>query len=110
MAAPTPKTLTLDEARAALRDVIAAFDEPANAEKMNEAKAAAGSDVAKMMASVLPLAMQIQQGVITKYGFAATQPGVMQFIFAIQAHQGDAEVKTMSDDLKGRYMPKPAAA
>ena len=38
----TPKQLTLDEARTALTDVTAAFDQPENAEKMTKARAEAG--------------------------------------------------------------------
>jgi|EP00161_Ancyromonas_sigmoides_P000141 hypothetical protein len=100
------KTLTLDEARAALRDVTAAFDEPENARRMTEARAAAGNDLAQMMALVLPAALEIQAGVIEKYGFERTQQSVMQFSMAVKPHEADPEVAAMVAQLKARFMPQ----
>lgn len=110
MAAPAPKTLTLDQAKAALNEVIAAFDEPANAERMDKARAEAAGDLQKMTMLVMPVAMSIQQPVINKYGFEANQQGAMQFAFAIMAHQADPEVAAKFTQLKSKYMPSKQAS
>merc|ERR1711974_370511 len=86
MAAPAP-TLTLDQAKTALQEVTAEFDKPENLAKIQKAKEEAGDDVMKNMQIVLPVAMEIQQGVVTKYGFEANQPGVVAFTNAIRAHE-----------------------
>jgi len=101
-----PKTLTLEQAKAAIRDVVAAFYLPENLDKMNQARAAAGDDMMKMMSIVLPVAMQIQQATISKYGFEGNQQGVMQFALAIKTHDADPEVKQLSQALQDQFMPK----
>jgi hypothetical protein len=103
------KTLTLEQAKAALAEAMAAFDEPSNAAKMDEAKAAAGGDLQKMMMTVMPLALQIQGPTFAKYGFDANQTGGMQFIMAVMAHQADPEVAQMTSALKSKYLPTPKA-
>jgi len=110
MTAPAPaglqlKTLTIDEARAALREVVAAFEKADNKAKMLAARQQAGDDVMKLMQTVVPIAVEIQKGVITKYGFDAGQPGAMQFMNAIRAHEADAEIKVMADKLRAEFMP-----
>eukprot|EP00164_Ancoracysta_twista_P003703 GFYU01004965.1.p1 GENE.GFYU01004965.1~~GFYU01004965.1.p1 ORF type:complete len:114 (+),score=45.87 GFYU01004965.1:99-440(+) len=110
MATPAPaKTLTLEEAKAALADIEAAFALPENDAKIVAAKAEAGDDLMKNMTIVAPVAMAIQQTVIEKYGFTADQPGVAAFSMAIRAHEGsDADVAAAAGRLKAKFMPKGA--
>jgi len=104
---PPAKPLSLDEARAAIRDVTSAFNTPENLQKMIKARTEAGNDLMKMMQIVLPVAMQIQQAVITKYGFEANQQGVMMFASAIRAHESDPEIAQLAKFLKDQFMPQP---
>lgn len=60
---------------AALKEVVQAFMRPENLAKMNAAREQAGNDILKMMQIVLPVATQIQQEVIEKYGFSSDQQG-----------------------------------
>ncbi|KAJ5078087.1 protein c10 [Anaeramoeba ignava] len=102
-----PKTLTVDEARSAIREVVAAFNEPANLEKMNKARAEAGDDLAKMMQIVVPVALQIQTEVIKKYGFEPDNKGVMAFTMAIKAHSpNDEEISRLEAELKKKFLPQ----
>eukprot|EP00003_Mantamonas_plastica_P016832 TRINITY_DN280_c0_g1_i3.p1 TRINITY_DN280_c0_g1~~TRINITY_DN280_c0_g1_i3.p1 ORF type:complete len:113 (-),score=44.99 TRINITY_DN280_c0_g1_i3:127-465(-) len=106
---PEMKTLSFDEAKAAITEVISAFEEEENAAKMAEAKAEAGDDMMQMMQIVFPVALGIQQGVIEKYGFSADQQGVLAFTMAIRAHESDSEIAAMSQTLKDKFMPKPSS-
>jgi len=103
---PLPKSLTVEEARLAIRDVVASFNLPENLERMNQARALAGEDMVKTMQFVLPVAMQIQQATITKYGFEPNQQGVMQFAMAINAHITDPEISQLFKALQAQFMPK----
>jgi len=98
--------LTLEQAREAIKDAVAAFSIPENAQKMKQAKEDAGTDMMKVMQFVLPLAVQIQQSVIQKYGFESNQTGVMQFAMAVAVHKADPEIAALSAQLKELYMPK----
>jgi len=100
------KQLTLEEARAAIKEVVAAFNTPENLAKMMNAKQEAGADIMKMMTIVLPVAMSIQQTVITKFGYAADQQGVMQFTQAIRVHEADPEISVLAQQLKSQFLPK----
>lgn len=63
-------------------------------------------DLMKMMQHVLPIAIQIQQSVIEKYGFTPDQAGVAEFSQAIRAHSKDEEVSKLTEEMKSRFMPK----
>ncbi|RDD45377.1 Protein C10 [Trichoplax sp. H2] len=103
--AAVPK-LNREEARTALKEVVQAFTEPENLAKMNAAREEAGTDLLKMMQIVVPVATQIQQRVIEKYGFTSDQQGSLQFAQAIQAHvQDDTEIAQMSSQLKAMFLP-----
>eukprot|EP00002_Diphylleia_rotans_P031695 TRINITY_DN65_c0_g1_i2.p1 TRINITY_DN65_c0_g1~~TRINITY_DN65_c0_g1_i2.p1 ORF type:complete len:111 (+),score=37.43 TRINITY_DN65_c0_g1_i2:89-421(+) len=106
MEAPAVKQLTLEEARQAIAAVQRAFDEPENAAKMAAAKAEAGDDIAKNMQLVLPVAMAIQQNVISSFGYEPNQIGVMQFTAAVRAHAADSEISSGLAALTARFMPK----
>mmetsp|Transcript_7865 Transcript_7865/g.21443 ORF Transcript_7865/g.21443 Transcript_7865/m.21443 type:complete len:110 (+) Transcript_7865:35-364(+) len=90
MAATPPPQLTLEQAKAALREAIAAFELPENFDKITAAAAAAPEEQRAM--AVLPVVQQIQSSVLTKYGFEGPA-GVFQGIMAIKMHESDPEVK-----------------
>eukprot|EP00004_Rigifila_ramosa_P015018 TRINITY_DN3464_c0_g1_i2.p1 TRINITY_DN3464_c0_g1~~TRINITY_DN3464_c0_g1_i2.p1 ORF type:complete len:118 (-),score=33.48 TRINITY_DN3464_c0_g1_i2:7-360(-) len=100
------KPLTLEEARAAVAAVAAAFDQPENAAKMAAAKAEAGDDIAKNMMLVLPVAIQIQMSNIAQFGYEPTQQGVTQFMAAVRQHEQDSVVAGGMQTLKEKFLPK----
>jgi hypothetical protein len=51
------------------------LNEPSNAEKLNEAREAAGTDMVRVMQLVFPLVTRIQLEVIRDYGFSADGDG-----------------------------------
>jgi len=103
---PPTKPLSLEQARAAIKDAVEAFDKPENLAKMLQAKEQAGEDPMKLMLIVLPVAMLIQQSVIEKYGYASNQQGILEFSQAIGAHQEDSEVGSYTQQLRDKFMPK----
>mmetsp|Transcript_9571 Transcript_9571/g.17968 ORF Transcript_9571/g.17968 Transcript_9571/m.17968 type:complete len:110 (+) Transcript_9571:38-367(+) len=79
-------TLTFEQAKVALDEVIAAFEEPDAKAKMEAAlvQTAALEPMQKMMA-LMPVVQEVQAAVLVKYGFTA--PGaVMNGVMQIQQH------------------------
>ncbi|XP_077502377.1 protein C10 isoform X2 [Amblyomma americanum] len=58
-----------EKAKGALEDILAAFDQPENFARLQDAKDLAGNDMLKHMQVVFPLLTQIEMGVIESYGF-----------------------------------------
>lgn len=70
-----PIVLTVEQAKAALADAIAAFDTAENIQAIRAAAAAVAVEQRAM--AVLPIVQQIQAGVLAKYGFVGPS-GVFQ--------------------------------
>uniref|UniRef100_A0A8C1HYR0 Protein C10 n=2 Tax=Cyprinus carpio TaxID=7962 RepID=A0A8C1HYR0_CYPCA len=123
-------TLTVEQARVVLTEVIQAFSVPENAARMEEARESACNDMGKMLQLVLPVATQIQQEVIKAYGFnnegegeikcanMQTQPnavistaafclsGVLKFARLVKMYETqDPEIAAMSLKLKSLLLP-----
>jgi hypothetical protein len=73
----------------ALREAIAAFELPANGDRIRAAAAAAPEEQRAM--AVLPVVQQIQSSVLSKYGFEGPA-GVFTGIMAIKMHGADPEI------------------
>ncbi|XP_037283742.2 protein C10 isoform X2 [Rhipicephalus microplus] len=58
-----------EKAKGALEDILAAFDQPENFVRLQDAKDLAGNDMLKHMQIVFPLLTQIEMTVIESYGF-----------------------------------------
>lgn len=99
------KQLSLEEARTAVQEAVAVFNEPNNASQLTALRNAAGPDIIKLMTTVTPIAIALASPIVTKYGFEPNQPGVMQFIFAIQAHSSDTEIAQQIAQLKAQFLP-----
>jgi hypothetical protein len=54
---------------------------------------------------VLPLASQLLSPVLTKYGFAADQSGLFQFVAAGFAHSGNEEITRLATSMRERVVP-----
>lgn len=96
-----PIVLTVEQAKQALSEALAAFETPANIEAIRAAAAAAPAEQRAM--AVLPIVQQIQSSVLAKYGFVGPA-GVFQGIMALKAHEADPEVKAGLDKVMNGFM------
>ncbi|CAL8314811.1 unnamed protein product [Lota lota] len=105
--APAPQlTLTVEQARVVLSEVIQAFSVPENVARMEEARESACNDMGKMLQLVLPVATQIQQEVIKAYGFNNEGEGVLKFARLVKMYETqDPEIAAMSAKLKSLLLP-----
>uniref|UniRef100_A0A671XPB2 Protein C10 n=5 Tax=Eupercaria TaxID=1489922 RepID=A0A671XPB2_SPAAU len=99
-------TLTVEQTRVVLSEVIQAFSVPENAARMEEARESACNDMGKMLQLVLPVATQIQQEVIKAYGFNNEGEGVLKFARLVKMYETqDPEIAAMSVKLKSLLLP-----
>ncbi|KAI4895286.1 hypothetical protein NFI96_011127, partial [Prochilodus magdalenae] len=99
-------SLTIEQARVVLSEVIQAFSVPENAARMEEARQSACNDMGKMLQLVLPVATQIQQEVIKAYGFNNEGEGVLKFARLVKMYESqDPEIAAMSVKLKSLLLP-----
>lgn len=63
----------------ALSDILGAFKEEENFQRLEEAKISAGNDMLRTMQIVFPVATNIQMEVIEKYGFAPDGEGMCTY-------------------------------
>merc|ERR1711964_210004 len=102
---PVTQPIELVQAKAAVQDVLAAFDLPENQEKLAAAKTAAAGDMMKMMMLVLPCVTEIQASVVSRYGYTPDSQGVMNFTVAVKQHEAtDPEIKAASDLIKAKLL------
>ncbi|XP_033109783.1 protein C10-like [Anneissia japonica] len=99
-------SLTTEETKVILTAVLEAFSNHANRSQMEEVRDAAGNDMMKMMQTVFPVATQIQQQVIQKYGFTADGEGAIKFTQEVRRfeHQ-DPEIASLAQRLKAIFLP-----
>merc|ERR1712110_1030669 len=93
-------SLSLEDARTAISEIMDAFREEQNEQRMLDAKDQAKGDTMQFMQLVFPVALSIQASVISKYGFTADQHGIIEFTSALRNHAQDAEVFKQVEDLK----------
>ncbi|XP_067401996.1 protein C10 isoform X2 [Emydura macquarii macquarii] len=109
MAAPAqapPGSLSAEQAKALLAEVIQAFGAPENAQRMEDARENACNDMGKMLQFLLPVATQVQQEVIRAYGFSNDGEGVLKFARLIKSYESqDPEIANMSGKLKAMFLP-----
>ncbi|XP_062857616.1 protein C10-like [Trichomycterus rosablanca] len=99
-------TLTIEQTRVVLSEVIQAFSVPENAARMEEARESTCNDMGKMLQLVLPVATQIQQEVIKSYGFNNEGEGVLKFARVVKMYESqDPEIAAMSLKLKSLLLP-----
>eukprot|EP00039_Didymoeca_costata_P018054 m.331973 g.331973 ORF g.331973 m.331973 type:complete len:102 (+) comp16829_c0_seq1:41-346(+) len=85
-------SLTLEQAQAATKEVMAILDVPENIEKLTKAKEEAAGDLMKLLTGLVPLVVGLLGERMVHYGFTADQPGVMGFVAAMNPHNADPEV------------------
>ncbi|XP_015909508.2 protein C10 [Parasteatoda tepidariorum] len=101
-----PPVLTVDRAKAAIRDIITTYSLPEHAARLAEAKNNAGNDMLLHMQLVFPLATQIQQDVIPNYGFSSDKDGLLQFTQTIKTlAKENPDVAQLFEELKSYLIP-----
>lgn len=70
-----PQSLSVEQVRQILSEVIEALESPDYAPKLDEAKEAAGNEMLKMMQIVFPIVAQIEMETIKHHGFSNTREG-----------------------------------
>ncbi|XP_033643207.1 protein C10-like [Asterias rubens] len=106
MAQNSQPTLSLDEVRKILQEILDAFVTPENKTRMDEVKDAAGNDMMKMMQIVFPVATQIQMEVIQKYGFSVDGEGAIKFAQLVRHYETmDSTVAELASQLKSIFLP-----
>ncbi|CAL1265185.1 unnamed protein product [Larinioides sclopetarius] len=106
MSVSPTSVLSVERAKASLRDIIAALSLPDHAARITEAKNNAGNDMMMYMQLVFPLATQIQQDVIQNYGFPADREGLLEFtrIIKMLAKENE-EIAQMDENLRSLLIP-----
>lgn len=109
MAAPVDgnQNLSIKDAKAAIKDILLAFEQGDNATKIRKAKESAGNDMLKMMQIVFPLTVQIEREVVKKYGFSSEGEGVIQFASAVKSLSAqDSELAELNTSLRNFIIPQ----
>ncbi|XP_061189244.1 protein C10-like [Saccostrea echinata] len=105
MAAPI-QHFSLQDCRNALNDILDAFKEGDNFQRLEEAKVAAGNDMLRCMQIVFPVATNIQMDVIERYGFPADGEGIIRFTQAVKMYEKqDEEIQQLNHTLKTILIP-----
>ncbi|XP_046360920.1 protein C10-like [Haliotis cracherodii] len=104
--ATSMQQFTLEDCKACLSDLLEAFKQPDNAERLEEARDNAGNDMLKTMQMFFPVATQIEVAVIEKYGFRGDGDGIVRFTQAVKHYeQQDPEVAQLNQQLRTTLMP-----
>ncbi len=94
------------DARQALVDLLNAFQNPKNLERLETARAEAGNDMTKQMQIVFPVVSAIQSDVVARFGFSADGEGVVQFIQHVKAiERQDPEVRRLHKLVRAYFIP-----
>ncbi|XP_043490380.1 protein C10 [Polistes fuscatus] len=97
---------TVETAKAALTDILAALNAPQNIQKIAEVKENSGNEMLKMMQFVFPIVVQIQMDVIKNYGFLEGREGTVQFAQLIRKlEREDPEVAQLHSQVKSHFLP-----
>lgn len=99
--------VTVEQVKAAMKEILEAFDKPQNKAKMQEIEQEANSDLVKLLQERLPFAAEIQKEVIKCHGFPDDgDQGSLTFTHAIKLFEKeDEEIASMAADLKMKFIP-----
>ncbi|XP_053548807.1 protein C10 [Bombina bombina] len=99
-------SLTLEQVKEALGEVLDALQSPAGSTRLDEARENCGNDLGKVLQLLLPTAVQIQQEVLQTYGFSPDGEGVLRFARLVKSFESqDPEIAAMSSKLKSFFLP-----
>ncbi|KAG6442326.1 protein C10 isoform X2 [Manduca sexta] len=102
----SPQSVSVDQMRQILNEVIDTLESPDYAAKLDEAKEAAGNEMLKMMQIVFPMVVQIEMETIKHHGFSNSREGIVQFTQLIRDMESmDGEVARLHAQIRSHYLP-----
>ncbi|XP_028032324.1 protein C10-like isoform X2 [Bombyx mandarina] len=102
----SPQSVSVDQMRQILNEIIDALESPDYASKLDEAKEAAGNEMLKMMQIVFPMVVQIEMETIKHHGFNNSREGIVQFTQLIRDLESiDGEVARLHTQIRSHYLP-----
>ncbi|KPJ18333.1 Protein C10 [Papilio machaon] len=100
------QSVTVDQVRLILSEIIEALESPDYAPKLDEAKEAAGNEMLKMMQIVFPMVVQIEMETIKRHGFINSREGIVQFTQLVrEMERADTEVARLHSQVRAHYLP-----
>ena len=63
-------------------------------------------NIMMLMMMVMPVATQVCQPVLQKFGFSADQGGLMAYVAATMKHKEDAEIAALGKEMRGTFVPE----
>jgi len=106
MAGNRLSNVTIDQVKAAMKDILLAFEKPEHKARMQEIEQEAGNDLVRLLQDRLPFAAEVQQEVIKSHGFSDDGEGSLTFTHAIKLFEkDDEEIAGMAADLRTRFIP-----
>ena len=110
-----PPPLSREAALAALVRIDGVLKDPEVKGRLDAVKAQCvlpdgAPDVMKLMMVGMPVAVESFKGVLADNGFPADQTGLMQFVAAAKAHDGDAEIEALAKAMRDAFLPPELAA
>ncbi|XP_038211833.1 protein C10 [Zerene cesonia] len=102
----SPQSISVEQMRTILNEVINTLESPDYASKLDEAKEAAGNEMLKMMQLVFPMVVQIEIETIKRHGFVGTREGIVQFTQMIRELESmDSEIARLHSMIRNHYLP-----
>ncbi|XP_049869241.1 protein C10 [Pectinophora gossypiella] len=102
----SPQSMSVDQVRLILSEVIDALESPDYSTKLDEAKEAAGNEMLKMMQIVFPMVVQIEMETIKRHGFSNSREGIVQFTQVVREMESlDSEVARLHAHIRSHYLP-----
>ncbi|CAM1330217.1 Uncharacterised protein g10243 [Pycnogonum litorale] len=99
--------LSVEDAKSALNEILAAFQQPQNVKKIDEGREKAGNDMLKVMQFVFPITAQIQSECIKNYGFSSDGQGTIKFTQMVKSLEHlDSEIARLNFQLKMHFIPQ----
>lgn len=86
-------TLTLDQARDSLNQIVAGLR--AESAALEQHRSAAGGDMMKMLQLSGPVMAKVQNPVIGSLGFTSDDEGVMNYTVAVKAHDSNEAIASL---------------
>lgn len=100
MSEQTPVSLTLDQAKEAIDDIVERLKSEEVADVIEAAKEEADGDLDKIMELIVPKFFEVQGHVMLKFGFEPTDEGFGDFAESLRKHESDEDFAAKSAVMK----------
>lgn len=99
------QNFTHETGRVMLQDIFKQLNVAENAKRIAEAKGS-NKDMLNHIQLVFPLVMEIQMGVIKKYGFPGSREGLIHFSQLMREMEGeDPDIAKLRQQIRSIYLP-----